>query len=156
STGRDHIVDGIGIFTPKMTPTGILGTGEVGYLVASIKESHGAPVGDTSGSTKFADETPILPGSQKVTPQVYAGLFPVSSDDFETFRDALEKLSLNDASLFYEPENSDALGFGFRCGFLGMLHMEIIQERLEREYDLDLITTAPTVIYEVVTRKGET
>lgn len=156
STGRDHIVDGIGIFTPKMTPTGILGTGEVGYLVASIKEIHGAPVGDTIVSTKFADETPILPGFQKVKPQVYAGLFPVSSDDFETFRDALEKLSLNDASLFYEPENSDALGFGFRCGFLGMLHMEIIQERLEREYDLDLITTAPTVIYEVVTRKGET
>ncbi len=156
STGRDHIVDGIGIFTPKMTPTGMLGTGEVGYLVASIKEIHGAPVGDTIVSTKFADETPILPGFQKVKPQVYAGLFPVSSDDFETFRDALEKLSLNDASLFYEPENSDALGFGFRCGFLGMLHMEIIQERLEREYDLDLITTAPTVIYEVVTRKGET
>lgn len=156
STGRDHIVDGIGIFTPKMTATGQLGTGEVGYLVASIKEIHGAPVGDTIVSTKFADETPILPGFQKVKPQVYAGLFPVSSDDFETFRDALEKLSLNDASLFYEPENSDALGFGFRCGFLGMLHMEIIQERLEREYDLDLITTAPTVIYEVVTRKGET
>ena len=156
STGRDHIVDGIGIFTPKMTATGQLSTGEVGYLVASIKEIHGAPVGDTIVSTKFADETPILPGFQKVKPQVYAGLFPVSSDDFETFRDALEKLSLNDASLFYEPENSDALGFGFRCGFLGMLHMEIIQERLEREYDLDLITTAPTVIYEVVTRKGET
>ena len=156
STGRDHIVDGIGIFTPKMTATDRLGTGEVGYLVASIKEIHGAPVGDTIVSTKFADETPVLPGFQKVKPQVYAGLFPVSSDDFETFRDALEKLSLNDASLFYEPENSDALGFGFRCGFLGMLHMEIIQERLEREYDLDLITTAPTVIYEVVTRKGET
>ncbi len=156
STGRDHTVDGIGIFTPKMTATGQLGTGEVGYLVASIKEIHGAPVGDTIVSSKFADDTPILPGFQKVKPQVYAGLFPVSSDDFETFRDALEKLSLNDASLFYEPENSDALGFGFRCGFLGMLHMEIIQERLEREYDLDLITTAPTVIYEVVTRKGET
>ena len=156
STGRDHTVDGIGIFTPKMTATEKLGTGEVGYLVASIKEIHGAPVGDTIVSSKFADETPILPGFQKVKPQVYAGLFPVSSDDFEAFRDALEKLSLNDASLFYEPENSDALGFGFRCGFLGMLHMEIIQERLEREYDLDLITTAPTVIYEVVNRKGET
>ncbi|WP_430459610.1 translation elongation factor 4 [Thalassolituus sp. LLYu03] len=154
STGRDHFVDGIGIFTPKMTAKDQLGTGEVGYLVASIKEIHGAPVGDTIVSTKFPD-TSALPGFQKVKPQVYAGLFPVSSDDFEAFRDALEKLSLNDASLFYEPESSDALGFGFRCGFLGMLHMEIIQERLEREYDLDLITTAPTVIYEVLNRKGE-
>ncbi len=156
STGRDHGVDGVGIFTPKRKDTGYLGTGEVGYLVAGIKDIHGAPVGDTIVSSKFADDTKSLPGFQKVKPQVYAGLFPVSSDDFESFRDALEKLSLNDASLFYEPENSDALGFGFRCGFLGMLHMEIIQERLEREYDLDLITTAPTVIYEVVTRKGET
>ncbi|MCA6064676.1 translation elongation factor 4 [Thalassolituus marinus] len=156
STGRDHIVDDVGYFTPKMTKRPQLGTGEVGYLVASIKDIHGAPVGDTIVTTKNADDIPSLPGFQKVKPQVYAGLFPVSSDDFEAFRDALEKLSLNDASLFYEPENSDALGFGFRCGFLGMLHMEIIQERLEREYDLDLITTAPTVIYEVVTRKGET
>ncbi|MDK2777658.1 MAG: translation elongation factor 4 [Pseudomonadota bacterium] len=155
STGKDHGVDGVGIFTPKRKDTGYLGTGEVGYLVAGIKDIHGAPVGDTIVSSKFADDTKSLPGFQKVKPQVYAGLFPVSSDDFESFRDALEKLSLNDASLFYEPENSDALGFGFRCGFLGMLHMEIIQERLEREYDLDLITTAPTVIYEVVTRKGE-
>ena len=155
-TGRDHIVDDVGYFTPKMTKRPQLGTGEVGYLVASIKDIHGAPVGDTIVSTKHADTTSSLPGFQKVKPQVYAGLFPVSSDDFEAFRDALEKLSLNDASLFYEPENSDALGFGFRCGFLGMLHMEIIQERLEREYDLDLITTAPTVIYEVVNRKGET
>ncbi|MAK92379.1 MAG: elongation factor 4 [Oceanospirillaceae bacterium] len=156
STGRDHGVDGLGIFTPKREETGRLGTGEVGYLVAGIKDIHGAPVGDTIVSAKYADDTPSLPGFQKVKPQVYAGLFPVTSDDFESFRDALEKLSLNDASLFYEPENSDALGFGFRCGFLGMLHMEIIQERLEREYDLDLITTAPTVIYEVVNRKGET
>ena len=155
-TGRDHIVDDVGYFTPKMTKRPQLGTGEVGYLVASIKDIHGAPVGDTIVSTRHADATSSLPGFQKVKPQVYAGLFPVSSDDFEAFRDALEKLSLNDASLFYEPENSDALGFGFRCGFLGMLHMEIIQERLEREYDLDLITTAPTVIYEVVNRKGET
>ena len=155
STGKDHTVDGLGIFSPKMTYTGELKTGEVGFLVASIKDIHGAPVGDTIVSTKYPDED-TLPGFQKVKPQVYAGLFPVSSDDFEAFRDALEKLSLNDASLFYEPENSDALGFGFRCGFLGMLHMEIIQERLEREYDLDLITTAPTVIYEVVTRKGDT
>ncbi|MFP6789555.1 MAG: translation elongation factor 4 [Thalassolituus sp.] len=154
STGRDHLVDGIGIFTPKMTATGELCTGEVGYMVGSIKEIHGAPVGDTIVSAKFPD-VDALPGFQKVKPQVYAGLFPVSADDFESFRDALDKLSLNDASLFFEPESSDALGFGFRCGFLGMLHMEIIQERLEREYDLDLITTAPTVIYEVLTRRGD-
>lgn len=154
STGRDHGVDGVGIFTPKRKETGRLGTGEVGYIVAGIKDIHGAPVGDTIVSAKHPD-TDILPGFKKVKPQVYAGLFPVSSDDFESFRDALEKLSLNDASLFYEPESSDALGFGFRCGFLGMLHMEIIQERLEREYDLDLITTAPTVIYQVVTRSGD-
>ncbi|MGB1091202.1 MAG: translation elongation factor 4 [Oceanobacter sp.] len=154
STGKDHGVDGVGIFTPKRKDTGILKTGEVGYMVAGIKDIHGAPVGDTIVSSKHPD-VDQLPGFQKVKPQVYAGLFPVSSDDFENFRDALEKLSLNDASLFYEPENSDALGFGFRCGFLGMLHMEIIQERLEREYDLDLITTAPTVIYQVVNNKGE-
>ncbi|MFT4765584.1 MAG: GTP-binding protein LepA [Oleispira sp.] len=155
STSRDHGADGVGIFTPKRTPTGVLRAGEVGYMVAGIKDIHGAPVGDTITHTK----TPTverLPGFQKVKPQVYAGLFPISSDDFESFRDALEKLSLNDASLFFEPESSDALGFGFRCGFLGMLHMEIIQERLEREYNLDLITTAPTVIYQVVNRKGET
>ena len=155
STGRDHGIDSVGIFTPKRHETGILNTGEVGYVCAGIKDIHGAPVGDTITHTK-TQEVESLPGFQKVKPQVYAGLFPVSSDDFENFRDALEKLSLNDASLFYEPESSDALGFGFRCGFLGMLHMEIIQERLEREYDLDLITTAPTVIYEVVTKKGET
>ncbi|MBL4799271.1 MAG: elongation factor 4 [Oleispira sp.] len=155
STGRDHGADGIGIFTPKRTDTGILRAGEVGYMVAGIKDIHGAPVGDTITHTKTPD-VKKLPGFQKVKPQVYAGLFPISSDDFESFRDALAKLSLNDASLFYEPESSDALGFGFRCGFLGMLHMEIIQERLEREYNLDLITTAPTVIYQVVNRKGET
>jgi len=155
STGRDHGVDSVGIFTPKRHPQQELRTGEVGYLVAGIKDIHGAPVGDTIVSSRHPD-TGSLPGFQKVKPQVYAGLFPVSSDDFENFRDALDKLSLNDASLFFEPENSDALGFGFRCGFLGMLHMEIIQERLEREYNLDLITTAPTVIYEVVTNKGET
>ena len=155
STGRDHGVDSVGIFTPKRHPQPELRTGEVGYLVAGIKDIHGAPVGDTIVSSRHPD-TGSLPGFQKVKPQVYAGLFPVSSDDFENFRDALDKLSLNDASLFFEPENSDALGFGFRCGFLGMLHMEIIQERLEREYNLDLITTAPTVIYEVVTNKGET
>ena len=149
SIGKAHVVDNVGVFTPKRKETGVLRAGEVGFVVAGIKDIHGAPVGDTitHSSTK---ETEALPGFQKVKPQVYAGLFPVSSDDFEDFRDALSKLTLNDASLFYEPESSDALGFGFRCGFLGMLHMEIIQERLEREYDLDLITSAPTVIYEVL------
>ncbi|GAA3940076.1 translation elongation factor 4 [Litoribacillus peritrichatus] len=155
STGQSHLVDRIGIFTPKRTETGILKAGEVGFICASIKDIHGAPVGDTITLAKTPD-VPMLPGFQKVKPQVYAGLFPVSSDDYEDFREALAKLTLNDASLFYEPESSDALGFGFRCGFLGMLHMEIIQERLEREYNLDLITTAPTVVYEVVTTKGET
>ncbi|MCX4025495.1 elongation factor 4 [Endozoicomonas sp. SM1973] len=148
STGASHVVDDIGIFTPKRTTTGVLKAGEVGYVVAGIKDIHGAPVGDTLALIKTPEVAP-LPGFQKVKPQVYAGLFPVVSDDYESFRDALAKLTLNDASLFYEPETSDALGFGFRCGFLGMLHMEIIQERLEREYDLDLITTAPTVIYEL-------
>ncbi|WP_417596624.1 translation elongation factor 4 [Oceanospirillum sp.] len=154
STGKAWGVDAVGIFTPKRTPTGILKAGEVGYLVAGIKDIHGAPVGDTITSAKTPDVA-MLPGFQKVKPQVYAGLFPVSSDDYEDFRDALEKLTLNDASLFFEPENSEALGFGFRCGFLGMLHMEIIQERLEREYDLDLITTAPTVIFEVMLKNGD-
>ncbi|USD20304.1 translation elongation factor 4 [Microbulbifer variabilis] len=155
SIGRPHVVDNVGIFTPKRKETGVLRAGEVGFVVAGIKDIHGAPVGDTLTHAKGADEIEMLPGFQKVKPQVYAGLFPVSSDDYEGFRDALEKLSLNDASLFYEPETSDALGFGFRCGFLGMLHMEIIQERLEREYDLDLITTAPTVVYEVEQTDGE-
>ena len=155
STGRSYDVDQVGIFTPKRTPTGTLHAGEVGYVVAGIKEILGAPVGDTLTLEKNQTKAP-LPGFQRVKPQVYAGLFPVQSDDFETFRDALAKLSLNDASLFYEPESSDALGFGFRCGFLGMLHMEIIQERLEREYDLDLISTSPTVIYQIKTTKGET
>ena len=154
STGLAYQVDGVGVFTPKRLETGILQAGEVGFLVAGIKDISGAPVGDTLVSAK-APDTKALPGFQKVKPQVYAGMFPVSADDYEDFRDALAKLSLNDASLFYEPESSDALGFGFRCGFLGMLHMEIVQERLEREYDLDLITTAPTVVYEVVNNKGE-
>ena len=155
SNGQVHQVDKVGIFTPKMTDTGVLKTGEVGFIIAGIKEIHGAPVGDTITLAKTpADKA--LPGFKKVKPQVYAGMFPVSSDEYEDFRDALAKLSLNDASLFYEPENSTALGFGFRIGFLGMLHMEIIQERLEREYDLDLITTAPTVVYEVVTSDGNT
>lgn len=154
STGRTHLVDNLGIFTPKRTPTNELKAGEVGYICTGIKDIHGAPVGDTVTSARTPD-VPQLPGFKKVKPQVYAGLFPISSDDYEDFRDALEKLSLNDASLFYEPESSDALGFGFRCGFLGMLHMEIIQERLEREYDIDLITTAPTVVYEVVKNNGD-
>ncbi len=154
STGQVHLVGKVGIFTPKQTETGILKAGEVGYVISGIKDILGAPVGDTltlAGNEAVAP----LPGFKRVKPQVYAGLFPVSSDDYENFRDALGKLSINDASLFYEPENSSALGFGFRCGFLGMLHMEIIQERLEREYDLDLITTAPTVVYEVETTDGK-
>ncbi|MEE1674432.1 translation elongation factor 4 [Agarivorans aestuarii] len=154
STGQVHVINEVGIFTPKQTSTGVLKTGEVGYVIAGIKEILGAPVGDTL-TTQKNGATEALPGFKKVKPQVYAGLFPTSSDEYENFRDALAKLSLNDSSLFYEPENSTALGFGFRCGFLGMLHMEIIQERLEREYDLDLITTAPTVIYEVEMNKGE-
>jgi GTP-binding protein LepA len=154
STGRNYVVDNLGIFTPKRTQTGVLHVGEVGYVIAGIKDIHGAPVGDTLTHTNRVADT-ALPGFQKVKSQVYAGLFPVNSEDYESFRDALEKLSLNDASLFYEPETSVALGFGFRCGFLGLLHMEIVQERLEREYDLNLITTAPTVVYEIVTTKGE-
>ncbi len=154
STGRAWGVDDLGIFTPKRNSTGELKAGEVGYIVAGIKDIHGAPVGDTITLSKTS-EVAQLPGFKKVKPQVYAGLFPVSSDDYEDFREALDKLSLNDASLQFEPESSDALGFGFRIGFLGMLHMEIIQERLEREYNLDLITTAPTVIYEVVKSDGD-
>jgi len=153
STGESHLVDKVGIFTPKQTDTGILRSGEVGFVIAGIKDILGAPVGDTLTTHNHSATAP-LPGFQKIKPQVYAGVFPVSSDDYESFRDALGKLSLNDASLFYEPESSTALGLGFRCGFLGMLHMEIIQERLEREYDLDLITTAPTVNYEVLKKDG--
>ena len=155
STGRDWQVDDVGVFTPKRRSTGELYAGQVGFMIAGIKDIHGAPVGDTLVDTKHPN-TDVLPGFQRVKPQVYAGLFPVSTDDFEDFREALEKLTLNDASLIYEPETSDALGFGFRCGFLGMLHMEIIQERLEREYNLDLITSAPTVVYEVITSDRNT
>ncbi|HHF3826223.1 translation elongation factor 4 [Haemophilus influenzae] len=154
STGQTYNVDRLGIFTPKQEDTAVLECGEVGWVVCAIKDILGAPVGDTL-THQHNSATEVLPGFKKVKPQVYAGLFPVSSDDYEAFRDALGKLSLNDASLFYEPETSTALGFGFRCGFLGLLHMEIIQERLEREYDLDLITTAPTVIYEVQLTNGE-
>ena len=154
STGRDWGTTEVGIFTPQRKQTGILRAGEVGFIVAGIKEIHGAPVGDTITHTKTPDVA-RLPGFQKVKPQVYAGMFPVSADDYEDFRDALEKLALNDASLAYEPENSDALGFGFRVGFLGTLHMEIVQERLEREYNIDLLTTAPTVVYELAMKNGD-
>jgi GTP-binding protein LepA len=153
STGQVWGVDRLGIFTPKQVDTEVLQSGEGGWVVCGFQDILGAPVGDPLTLAKNGCEK-ALPGFKKVKPQVYAGLFPVSSDDYENFRDALGKLSLNDASLFYEPENSAALGFGFRCGFLGMLHMEIIQERLEREYDLDLITTAPTVVYEVEETNG--
>ena len=154
STGKSFLVDKVGVFTPKRLEKDVLNTGEVGFMVASIKDIFGAPVGDTITSTDNpADQQ--LAGFQKVQPRVFAGLYPVSSDDYEDLREALNKLQLNDASLQFEPETSQALGFGFRCGFLGMLHMEIIQERLEREYDIDLITTAPTVIYEVTTHNGE-
>lgn len=155
STGKTHLVDSVGVFTPKHTITESLKAGEVGFIIAGIKDIHGAPVGDTLTHAN-TPEVAVLPGFRRVKPQVYAGLFPVSSDDFEDFREALQKLTLNDAALQYEPESSDALGFGFRIGFLGMLHMEIIQERLEREYDLDLITTAPTVVFEVVLKNGQT
>jgi len=152
--GKPHVVDSVGVFTPKRKETGILQAGEVGFMVAGIKDISGAPVGDTITNLSTSEVDP-LPGFQRVKPQVYAGMFPVDSDDFEDFREALAKLAVNDASLFYEPESSDALGFGFRCGFLGMLHMEIIQERLEREYDLNLITTAPTVVYEILNTSGD-
>ncbi len=155
STGQVWGVDRLGISTPKRKDTDQLGCGEVGWVVCGIKDIHGAPVGDTLTHAKNGADK-ALPGFKKVKPQVYAGLFPISSEDYEAFRDALDKLSLNDASLFFEPESSTALGFGFRCGFLGMLHMEIIQERLEREYDLDLITTAPTVVYEIEQTDGTT
>lgn len=155
STGQNWGVDRIGIFTPKLQDTEGLNCGEVGWVVCGIKDINGAPVGDTLTHAKHGAEL-ALPGFKKVKPQVYAGLFPISADDYEAFRDALDKLALNDSSLFYEPETSNALGFGFRCGFLGMLHMEIIQERLEREYDLDLITTAPTVVYEILLMDGST
>ncbi len=154
STGRAFQVESVGIFTPKRTEQPSLNAGEVGYVIAGIKEIDGAPVGDTfTGADRPATES--LPGFQKVQPRVFAGLFPVDSDDFGNLREALQKLRLNDASLFFEPETSQAMGFGFRCGFLGLLHMEIVQERLEREYNLNLITTAPTVIYEVLTTGDE-
>ncbi|MCF7966638.1 translation elongation factor 4 [Methylobacter sp. Wu8] len=154
STGKSFIAEKVGVFTPKRLEKDILNTGEVGYVVAGIKDIFGAPVGDTiTWTDNPAAEQ--LTGFQKVQPRVFAGLYPVSSDHYEDLREALKKLNLNDASLYFEPETSQALGFGFRCGFLGMLHMEIVQERLEREYDVDLITTAPTVIYEVITQNEQ-
>ena len=149
STGRSYVADRVGSFTPKMEDRPALETGEVGFVIAGIKDIYGAPVGDTLTLTKKPCDEP-LPGFQQVQPRVFAGLFPIMSDDYENFREALQKLRLNDAALHFEPETSAALGFGFRCGFLGLLHMDIVQERLEREYGLELITTAPTVIFEVV------
>ena len=153
SIGKVHQVDSVGVFTPHRTEMETLSTGEVGFVVAGIKDVKGAPVGDTI--TGVNSDTPALPGFETINPQVYAGMFTVSSDDFDNFRDALEKLTLNDAALVYEPESSDALGSGFRCGFLGMLHMEIVQERLEREYNLNLITSAPTVVYEIAFKNND-
>lgn len=154
STGKSFLAEKIGVYTPKQTDKDVLLTGEVGFLVAGIKDIFGAPVGDTITLADNPAGEP-LPGFEKVQPRVFAGLYPVSSDDYGSMREALDKLRLNDAALNFEPETSQALGFGFRCGFLGMLHMEIVQERLEREYDIDLITTAPTVVYEVEVHSGE-
>jgi GTP-binding protein LepA len=154
ATGDEFPVDFVGVFTPKRTPTESLGVGEVGFIIAGIKDVRSARVGDTVTRADKPAAKP-LPGFKEIKPRVFAGLYPVEASDYEAFRDALQKLTLNDASLHYEPETSQALGFGYRCGFLGMLHMEIIQERLEREYNLNLITTAPTVVYEVLTVKGE-
>jgi GTP-binding protein LepA len=153
STGRSWQVDKVGRFTPKRVEAATLSTGEVGWMTAGIKDIDGAPVGDTiTGESRPCDKP--LPGFKMVQPRVFAGLFPVQSDQYEAFRDALQKLRLNDSALHYEPEVSTALGFGFRCGFLGLLHMDIVQERLEREYGLALVTSAPTVIYEVVGNDG--
>ncbi|MGD8408183.1 MAG: translation elongation factor 4 [Thiohalophilus sp.] len=154
ATGRDHLVDHVGVFTPKRRDTEQLHAGEVGFMIAGIKEVDGAPVGDTITDAQNPAEN-RLPGFKPIQPQVFAGLFPIEGDDYEDLREALSKLKLNDAALYYEPETSQALGFGFRCGFLGMLHMEIVQERLEREYGLDLITTAPSVVYQVLNKKQE-
>jgi len=153
STGRIHQVDGVGVFTPKRKTLEVLRAGEVGWINASIKDVHGAPVGDTLTLAADPAARP-LPGFQEMQPRVFAGLFPVDADEYPDLREALDKLRLNDAALRFEPESSEAMGFGFRCGFLGMLHMEIVQERLEREYDLNLISTAPTVIYEVLKTDG--
>ena len=154
STGQTFTADTIGKFTPKKVPCDVLNQGEVGYLVASVKDLKSVPVGDTLVAAKFP-ETKELDGFEEVKPQVFASFFPIESNDYQAFREALQKLNLNDASLVFEPENSEILGSGFRCGFLGTLHMEVVKERLEREYDLDLITTAPSVAYEVLKTNGE-
>ena len=154
STGRNYTVGRVGSFTPKMVDKNSLKSGEVGFIIAGIKDIDGAPVGDTFTLTSNSADKP-LPGFKKVQPRVFAGLFPINSEDYENFREALKKLCLNDSALYYEPETSTALGFGFRCGFLGMLHLEIIQERLEREYNLDLIKTAPTVVFEILTEENK-
>jgi GTP-binding protein LepA len=156
STGDSYSADRVGCYTPKMVDREVLRTGQVGYVIAGIKDIYGAPVGDTLTLTREPCEKP-LPGFKHVQPRVFAGLFPIQSEDYENFREALQKLRLNDAALHFEPETSAALGFGFRCGFLGMLHMEIVQERLEREYNLELITTAtaPTVVFEIVDTAGD-
>jgi GTP-binding protein LepA len=154
STGKSHQVEQVGVFTPKREVRDRIGAGEVGFFVAGIKDVHGAPVGDTVTLSKDGATSP-LPGFKKVQPRVFAGLFPTDADAYPDLREALDRLQLNDAALQFEPETSEALGFGFRCGFLGLLHMDIVQERLEREYDMDLVTTAPTVIYEVVLTSGE-
>ena len=154
STGRNYTVGRVGSFTPKMVDKNSLKSGEVGFIIAGIKDIDGAPVGDTFTLTSNSADKP-LPGFKKVQPRVFAGLFPINSEDYENFREALKKLCLNDSALYYEPETSTALGFGFRCGFLGMLHLEIIQERLEREYNLDLIKSAPTVVFEILTEENK-
>ncbi len=154
STGQTFTADTIGKFTPKKVPCDGLNQGEVGYLVASVKDLKSVPVGDTLVAAKFP-ETKELDGFEEVKPQVFASFFPIESNDYQAFREALQKLNLNDASLVFEPENSEILGSGFRCGFLGTLHLEVVKERLEREYDLDLITTAPSVAYEVLKTNGE-
>ena len=154
STGKSYLAEKIGVYTPKQKDTDVLNTGEVGFVVAGIKDIYGAPVGDTITLLDNPAED-MLVGFERVQPRVFAGLYPVSSDDYGNMRESLDKLRLNDAALHFEPETSQALGFGFRCGFLGMLHMEIVQERLEREYDINLITTAPTVVYEVEVHSGE-
>ena len=154
STNRHYVVDDVGVFTPKRESREGLNAGQVGFVIAGIKEIDSARVGDTITLTDRPADSP-LEGFKQIQPRVFAGMFPVDADDYDDFRDSLEKLTLNDASLSYEPENSTALGFGFRIGFLGMLHMEIVQERLEREYNLDLITTAPTVVYQVLNTRGE-
>jgi len=154
STGRTFQADTVGVFTPKRTPLEKLSAGEVGFIIAGIKEIEAARVGDTITLSNNPAEEP-LPGFKEAQPRVFAGMYPIDADDYEAFREALQKLRLNDAALHFEPETSSALGFGFRCGFLGMLHMEIVQERLEREYNLDLISTAPTVVYEIVGTNDE-